>query len=742
MYGVDCEFWGPFHEVGEFLIEEKGISVVPVMPADKMPAAWNPYAAAILPMEDWTIYAKRLPTSEEYKQWSDTPDLNIGVPLGKFNRLVALDLDDHEELHEDIISMLDELSPLGKKAKRGKTYFFKYSGESTRIWHHPETRDTIVELLSDGRQTVIPPSWHPDGVSYEWLNPDCTLSSFDIEDLPELPRDFVQQMDEYVKLLTPTGVKPKVRKATKSEYDDIKAALDHIPSDDYWSWVRIGMALNDWSGSKGFDLWEDWSKGSNKYKDGECVKKWNSFTPGRGLGIGTVFHEARQHGFVITKEVEAHFELTPEFLKSFQPEDKPKFYLDPSIVNSTPGLVGRIQNWIVETAIMPQPELAMAAALTLVGTLKGQKSKTESGLRTNIYMLGVAPSGSGKNHPMEACEELLHAADLMKFFGGRPASDSGLLHMLERTPCRLVAWDEIGKAFASITGKKANPHQIQIITLLMELFSSANRTFIGKELAKKVNKNEEVKRVDIFNPCLNLLGMTTEGALMDNLTIEMLTDGFLSRLLIIQPSVPYPESNYKVISDTPKSLVDEIKNLYVSGHLDESGVQVAQVVPYSASAKELILKLKDEYEAKRNAEYEGNTGLEGLYVRSLEHIQKIALTVSIGETIQYEDVFWAAQLVKACTDNLFNQAHEVGGGEFGKVLDWADKWLLRRTKKNPVYLSVFRFELAKKQGLKGASDALNLLSDRGLMVNADGGSVANGCRVTHHSHVQKQPSSK
>ena len=53
------------------------------------------------------------------------------------------------------------------------------------------------------------------------------------------------------------------------------------------------MAVHDATGgsAEGLALWDDWSRGSDKYKDGETAAKWRGFRPGGGVGIKTLrFH--------------------------------------------------------------------------------------------------------------------------------------------------------------------------------------------------------------------------------------------------------------------------------------------------------------------------------------------------------------------------------------------------------------------------------------------------------------------
>ncbi len=91
---------------------------------------------------------------------------NIGLPLGQ-GGLVAIDIDTEDADH--IARLVACLPPIraAKRGKRGFTAFFLMAGD-----HFPIQRLNLVEILSHGAQTVIPPSIHPDtGQPYVWLDP-------------------------------------------------------------------------------------------------------------------------------------------------------------------------------------------------------------------------------------------------------------------------------------------------------------------------------------------------------------------------------------------------------------------------------------------------------------------------------------------------------------------------------------------------------------------------------------------
>jgi len=65
-------------------------------------------------------------------------------------------------------------------------------------------------------------------------------------------------------------------------------------------WVKIGMAIHsEQPGDDGLSLWDDWSSGGDTYKEGECEKRWRSFTQSGTVTIGTLRHMA---GAIVKKK--------------------------------------------------------------------------------------------------------------------------------------------------------------------------------------------------------------------------------------------------------------------------------------------------------------------------------------------------------------------------------------------------------------------------------------------------------
>ncbi|MFZ1757217.1 MAG: VapE domain-containing protein [Caldilineaceae bacterium] len=128
--------------------------------------------------------------------------------------------------------------------------------------------------------------------------PTVTIIEADFRRLFAL-RDFEELTEHLRSGPAPTPAQP-VHQNGNGHYtftDDLTKAAANLKrlrpgrADDYQEWLNVGMALSG-LGDAGLRMWDDWSKSSGKYAPGVCDKKWGSFTPGDGLGLGSLAHWA------------------------------------------------------------------------------------------------------------------------------------------------------------------------------------------------------------------------------------------------------------------------------------------------------------------------------------------------------------------------------------------------------------------------------------------------------------------
>jgi putative DNA primase/helicase len=77
--------------------------------------------------------------------------------------------------------------------------------------------------------------------------------------------------------------------------DRAREALQAIPPDlPRDEWVRAGMAAQ--AAGLGFDDFNEWSAGAGNYDERAALDTWRSIKPGKGIGEGTLYRMAAEHG--------------------------------------------------------------------------------------------------------------------------------------------------------------------------------------------------------------------------------------------------------------------------------------------------------------------------------------------------------------------------------------------------------------------------------------------------------------
>ena len=74
--------------------------------------------------------------------------------------------------------------------------------------------------------------------------------------------------------------------------DALQAIPPDLPRDE---WVRAGMAAQ--AAGLDFHAFNEWSAGAGNYSERDARDTWRSFKPGKGVGAGTLFRVAAEHGW-------------------------------------------------------------------------------------------------------------------------------------------------------------------------------------------------------------------------------------------------------------------------------------------------------------------------------------------------------------------------------------------------------------------------------------------------------------
>lgn len=679
-------------QLGATLVD-RGFPILPIQPNTKKPGlyklgAWHEYPK-------WGRHCERDTTDNEVDVWGNWPEAGIGIAAG---RVIGIDID-----VLDSPSVALEIEALAKRML-GDT-------PAVRIGHAPKRllvyravqpfsgfKYPPIEVLGSGQQ-FIAYGIHPDtGKPYDW--PVSTLADLSPDDLPGITEAQAREFAREAYRLIPAELRPKSLGVglrapmacanlpeQRGTFEAVEDALRHIVNADldYDSWVRIGMAIKGALGDDGWPLFEAWSQSSQKNEPKTTARSWRSFAPQR-IGAGTIYKLALDSGWEPDAQLQLNGEIVMnghhparELLNALQAADP--ISLEPAQVTLPPpkpmpagwdqvgGVIADMMALMAATAKRPQPVLALGASLCAIGALMGRKYRTESNIRSNLYVVGIAESGAGKNHSRVVINELFRKANLLQYLGGNKiASGAGLLTAIQRQPAILFQLDEFGMFLSAAADRKRSPRYVcEILDLMTELYTTSGTTYFGVEYASTQNNNAHRA---IHQPCACIYGTTTPLHFWQALQASNVADGSLARFLIMESEDDFPDSNEAFgIIDPPQDLIDRLilihqgggklnGNLTDVGAIDEVLVD-PRVVPMTPQAR-ATLRLLDQELVERLRTSRG-TGFSSILARIEENATKLALIRAVSRDpvdpqIEDHDAEWGINLSRHCAELTIREA--------------------------------------------------------------------------------------
>ncbi|AEG49667.1 Bifunctional DNA primase/polymerase [Sphingobium chlorophenolicum L-1] len=130
-----------------------GLSPIPVLPKDKKPAI------------QWKVLQTERASVEQIKVW-DASSFNVGIATGRLSNVIVFDTDNVEA--EQFMANLD--LPVTAKSKTAKGYHWMFAHPGFAVRNHVRLEKYKLDVRGDGGFIVAPPSIHPDGSIYQWVN--------------------------------------------------------------------------------------------------------------------------------------------------------------------------------------------------------------------------------------------------------------------------------------------------------------------------------------------------------------------------------------------------------------------------------------------------------------------------------------------------------------------------------------------------------------------------------------------
>lgn len=332
---------------------------------------------------------------------------------------------------------------------------------------------------------------------------------------------------------------------------------------------------------------------------------------------------------------------------------------------------GVLKMFVEETeavASRSQPFLALAAAICAVGAAAGRRYETPSGLRSNIYAIGIADASGGKDNARKAALKLFSRANLKQYLGGGGStSGAGFLTALTIHPAKLFLIDEFGIFVGGVNDKQASGPKREIRSELLKLYSSASVSYLGTEYANQKDK----PRVDIESPHLCIYSTTTPVTLWKAVAGEAMKDGFMARHLVFlaEEQLP-PERDVEESFEPSAGLVAALQRIAEGAEGHDHGGNLAALmdsqldmrpfkVPLSPAAKALHRAKRDELYPEAKAAT--GTDRSSILGRLAENSIKLALVRAISRdparpVMEERDIAWGWTLARHCVDTLIREA--------------------------------------------------------------------------------------
>lgn len=689
--------------------DDLGWIVVPIRRKGKIPIVqrWQERESndqeIILKVHEHDDGSETLDTEDAIKFWGRHcgRDGNLGIVAGEHSDILVLDIDYKVDAEggvlvdgEKTLSVLeDEHGELPKTVEQitgsgqGRHLVFKYRpGLRNKGRNRKGVDDDGLDVRSARGQIVVEPSLHPvTGARYRWKEGH---TPWDLEpaEMPDWLYDFLpkNQEEKYEPAQRSINFSATEGSSRVESYIDhaVEAELDAVRNQGEGG---RNDRLNE-AAYKVASLWHHGTFGEEDAKSGlldaarECglreSESLKTIESGWRKGLtrprelpAELYEESIWDG--LEEDKFPHIKLNlPRLMDKTEEEHEAEveeeydFYENkyevPRGTFDIPGRLGELCSWIDVCATRPAPLLTLGAAISLMSALFGRKYATPTDLRTNLYIVGVAPTAMGKENSVGRIDSLIFESGV-KLVCGMLKSDAGLEEALSIMPRLLLFVDEMGEILGSMQGGGASSWEARVRPMLKTLFTKANGVFRGNMVVSR-------EMVELFQPHLVIYGTTTHEHFFKALGSSSVTDGFLNRLLIFElpPGRPKKREVDRSLLRVPQGLVEWVKKVdkfvpvdpLAKGNLSQSGTAAQSsiakppilVVPQTPDAKKLFKEFDLECDDKEGIEAD-------LFCRAAAHAQKLATIRAIGcnytePKVVEADAQWAINLTRWSFERL------------------------------------------------------------------------------------------
>ena len=335
----------------------------------------------------------------------------------------------------------------------------------------------------------------------------------------------------------------------------------------------------------------------------------------------------------------------------------------PDKLLSIPGFIDDVVKLSMQSAPYPNRVLSFTGALALLAFLVGRKVQDKRDNRSNIYLIALADSGTGKDHPRKVNFNIAFRAGVAGAIGDAFASGEGLEDALFMHPSMLFQADEFDCIFNTLKYSKDNRAE-SINEKLLKFYGASNTIYPLRKKASAKKKDGTVHEIaHIVNPNLVLLGTAIPQYFYESLSRRVLENGLVARCVIVEAGKRGEAGNPQPItpSDSLIRAATYLANLDVNGNLTNEYPKPL-IITETPEATAALREVQQECDRRYNFYEAQNEGAaKALWARAHEKVCKLAMLHGISGNvynplITEKSVRWAWKFIDHLTQRMLYMA--------------------------------------------------------------------------------------
>jgi hypothetical protein len=342
-----------------------------------------------------------------------------------------------------------------------------------------------------------------------------------------------------------------------------------------------------------------------------------------------------------------------------------------------PGFIDEYVACAMASAPRPNRVISFCSALAFLSYAAGRKIVSDRNTLPNIYLVALANSGVGKDHPRKVAMTLAVETGIAGGLAEDFKSGSGLEDALFLKPSILFQRDEIDTLFKILKMAKEENAET-LMGRLLNIYGSSNGSIKLRNLSMaraellrmkkdmQANGREEDAAPLVLNPYLTVFGTAVPQFFFEALDRRMLANGMVARCLILDAGKRGPRQRSAFIT-IPESLKEAVRTIRDYHGGDEGNLAgVTRPSMRLLTATDGANRMLDEIDERHDALYNECAERRDLvpmafWARATEKVIKLAMLYAISSNVKdpvitEEGVAWAEEFVRFLTEQALFMA--------------------------------------------------------------------------------------